>query len=202
MRRLLAIAAALGIATPSPPLAAQATLHATFGARYTSALVHDSIVTALDVRPDIAPAVTLTLGLPLDGPWRLDVLVDVSTSPVQRHDADGFAFSITRLWMLGAGVGLRRRLSPWLEGRAAVGVLKLLPAESVGLFEDGGGAAPFASMALTLAPPPVAPYGMAFEIAGDAHRFQTAALRDAGFTASRLVYRLTAGIRARVWSAR
>lgn len=201
-RRYLAIAAALGVATPSSRLTAQAALHATLGARYTSTLVHDSIVTALDVRPDIAPALALALALPLSRPWRLDILLDVSTSAVRRRDANGFVAPITRLWMVGAGVGLRHPLATWLDGRAAAGVLTHLPAKSVGLFAEGGGIAPFASVALALTPPPVTRYGLALEIAGDAHRFQTPALRDAGFTASRLVYRVTAGIRSRIWSAR
>lgn len=203
MRRLAAPGIALGCAVLASRLAAQGSIHVSLGARYTSTLVHDSIVTALDVRPDVAPALAGALTLPLEGPWRFELQVDVSTSPVRRRDADGFTTAITRLWTLGASIGMRRRLTTWLEGRAAVGVLKHLPAQPVGLFAQGGGTiAPFAAATFTLAPPPLARYGVAFEITGDGHRFQTPALREAGFTTSRLVYRLMAGLRARVWAAR
>lgn len=177
-------------------LAAQASFHATLGARYTSTLVHDSIVTPLDVRADFAPAFTGAVGLPLSGPWRLELLADVSTSPVRRHDADGFTAPITRVWTVSVGLGLRRRLRSWLAGRAAIGGLKYLPAASVGVFSAGsGGVIPFGSLAFDAAPGILGRRRLAVEIAGDLHRFLTPALRNVGFTESRVVYRVTAGVR-------
>jgi hypothetical protein len=198
--RLAALLVGLGVAAGSNPLAGQTSVHATLGVRYTSTLVHDSIVGALDVRPDLAPTVAGAVGLPLRGPWRLELVADVSTSLVRRHDADGGTVPITRLWVLGAGVGLRRQLKPWLAGRAAVGALKYLPASAVGLFADGGGSIiPFGSMTFDLVPPSVARHRLAFELSGDIHRFLTPTLRHAGFVDSRVVYRVMAGVRAGLW---
>jgi hypothetical protein len=189
---------------PTIPLQGQVVIHTAVAARYTSTLVHDSIVAPLDVRADIAPSLTAGAELPLTGPWRLDLLVDVSTSPVRRHLADGSSAPITRLWMLEVGIGLRRQLEPWLTGRLAVGALKYLPASSIGLFRDGVSITPYGALAFDIAPPPPhgAPRGLALEVAGDVHRFQTPALRNDGFVDPRLVYRLSAGVRVDLWRAR
>lgn len=184
-------------------LTAQTSFHATLGARYTSPLVHDSIVTPLDVRADLAPALTGAVDLPLSGPWRLELLADVSTSPVRRHDAGGFTAPITRAWTVGVAVGLRRRLTSWLEGRGAIGGLKYFPSASVGVFNSGsGGVIPFGSLAFDAAPDVLHRRRLAVEIGGDLHRFLTPALRNVGFTESRVVYRVTAGVRYDIRRAR
>ena len=187
---------------PTIPLQGQVVIHTAVAARYTSTLVHDSIVAPLDVRADIAPSLTAGAELPLTGPWRLDLLVDVSTSPVRRHLADGSSAPITRLWMLEVGIGLRRQLEPWLTGRLAVGALKYLPASSIGLFRDGVSITPYGALAFDIAPSHGAPRGLALEVAGDVHRFLTPALRNDGFVDPRLVYRLSAGVRVDLWRAR
>lgn len=177
-------------------LSAQVSLHASLGARYSSTLVHDSIVAPFDVRPDLAPALTGAVDLPLTQPWRLELLADLSTSPLRRHDAGGTTTAITRVWTLGVAVGLRRRLEPWLDGRVAVGGLKYLPAASIGLFSAGtGGVIPYGAIALDAAPPVLARRHLALEAGADVHRFLTPALRNAGFTDPRVVYRISAGVR-------
>jgi hypothetical protein len=184
-------------------LSGQASFHATIGARYTSPLVHDSIVTPLDVRAAVAPALSAALDLPLDGPWKLELLADLATSQVRRHDASGATTPITRLWTIGLGLGLRRRLESWLDGRLAVGALKYVPTASVGLFRDGGGSVtPYSSLAFHIAPSVAARHRVALELAGDLHRFLTPALHSAGFIDSRVVYRVTVGVRVDLWRAR
>jgi hypothetical protein len=181
-------------------LSGQTSFHATVGARYTSPLVHDSIVTPLDVRAAVAPALVVALDLPLDGPWKLELLADLATSPVRRHDAGGATTPITRVWTIGLGLGLRRRLESWLDARLAVGALKYVPTASIGLFRDGGGSVtPYGSLAFDIAPPVAARHRVALEVAGDMHRFLTPALRRAGFVDSRVVYRVTAGVRVDLW---
>ncbi|HEY6060744.1 MAG TPA: hypothetical protein VIV10_09165, partial [Gemmatimonadales bacterium] len=107
-RRAIAVGLAVLFAVPRCTVAAQTSVHATLGARYTSTLVHDSIVTPLDVRPDVAPALTGAVDLPLANPWKLELLADLSTSTLRRHDAGDGTAPITRLWTLGVSVGLRR----------------------------------------------------------------------------------------------
>ena len=178
------------------PVRAQLSLHASIAARYTSTLVHDSIVTPLNVRPDLAPAFTGAVDLPLTDPWRLELLADLCTSTLRRHDADGTTTPITRVWTLGVAVGLRRRLKPWLTGRAAVGGLKYFPTESIGLFDAGtGGVIPYGSIAFDAAPEVLAQRRLALELSADVHRFITPALRNDGFTDAKTVYRVSAGVR-------
>jgi hypothetical protein len=189
--------AILSLLVASPLVAAaQVSLHVGLGARYSSNLVHDSIVTPLDVRPAIGPALALSADLPLAGPWQLELLADLGTSPLERHDADGSTAEITRLWALGLAVGLRRQLHPWLDGRLAIGALSYLPAHAVGLFSAGsGGVLPYGTLAFDAAPQALARHHLALEVAGDLHKFLTPALRNAGFTDSRVVYRISAGVR-------
>jgi len=180
-------------------LSGQASFHATVGARYTSPLVHDSIVTPLDARPAVAPVLNVALDLPLDGPWKLELLADLSTSPVRRYDATGATTPITRVWTIGLGLGLRRRLESWLDGRLALGAMKYVPTQSIGLFRDGGGSViPYGSVAFNVAPPVAKRHRVALELAGDLHKFLTPALRSAGFIDARVVYRVTAGVRVDV----
>lgn len=193
--RTIALALVFLMEGPLRTLAAQASVHATLGARYTSTLVHDSIVTPLDVRPDVAPALTAAVDLPLAPPWKLELLADLTTSTLRRHDAGGDTAPITRVWMLGVSVGLRRQLNPWLEGRAAVGGLKYLPAASIGLFSAGSGLMPYGSLALDAAPAGLARRRLALEAGADVHRFLTPALRTTGFTDARTVYRISIGLR-------
>ena len=199
-----ALTAGLLLSLVNPPLVvAQVSLQASLSARYNSTLVHDSIVTPLDVRPAIGPALAVSADLPLAGPWQLELLADLGTSPLERHDADGSTTEITRLWTLGLGLGLRRHLHPWLDGRFAIGALNYLPAHSVGLFSNGsGGMIPYGSLAFDVAPVVAARHRLAIEVAGDLHKFLTPALRNAGFTDSRVVYRISAGVRVDILAAR
>ena len=200
----LPVGVVLGLLTACPTfsLMAQVAVHATLSARYTSTLVHDSIVDPFDVRPDIAPSLTAGADLPLSGPWRLELLADVSTSPLRRHLSDGTSPTITRLWMLGLAVGLRRQLEPWLHGRLAIGALKYLPANSIGLFRNGSTLTPYGSVAFVLTPPLATRHRLALELGGDLHRFLTPTLRNNGFVDPRAVYRVNAGVRIDLWGQR
>lgn len=203
MRRAAIVVAVGGLAACPAVLSAQVSFHASLSARYNSTLVHDSIVTPLDVRPAIGPALGVSADVPLSGPWQLELLADLGTSPLERHDADGSTTEITRLWTLGLGVGLRRHLHPWLDGRFAIGALSYLPAQSVGLFSNGsGGVIPYGSLAFDAAPAPLARHHLALEVAGDLHKFLTPALRNAGFTDSRVVYRISGGVRVDLTGSR
>jgi hypothetical protein len=177
-------------------LSAQATFHVSLGARYSSTLVHDSIVSPLDVRPALGPTLGISLGLPLTAPWRLELLTDVSTAALQRHES-GATAPVTRIWTVGVAIGLQRQVNPWLEGRGMIGGLKYVSTTTTGLFSRGtGGVMPYGSLTFDIAPPPLARRGLAIEAGGDVHRFLTPGLRTSGFTDPRLVYRLTLGARA------
>lgn len=198
------VVAILAIA-PFARVPAQVAVHLSAGARYTTTMVNDSIVTRFSVRPAIAPALALTVGTPLDttGKWTVEAILDWSHSDMIRHDADGSTQAIGGLGTLAFSVGLRRSLLPWLSARASAGGLKYLPANEAGIFGLGSGSLfALGGVAVEAQPPFGERWGLAFETRADLHRFITPALRAEGFQDSRPVIRLTLGVRAGLGAAR
>jgi hypothetical protein len=194
----LALATGLLFA-PLAGLSAQVSVRLSAGARYTTTLVRDSIVTKFSVRPAIAPALALTAGTPLDttGKWTVEAIIDWSHSDLVRHDQDGSTQSLGGLGTISVSVGMRRRLQSWLSARASVGGLKYLPASQSGIFSLGGGSLfALGGLALQAEPPFGARWGLAVETRLDLHRFITPALRAEGFQDSRPVVRVALGLRA------
>ena len=186
-------------ARPADRLSAQVSVHLSAGARYTTTLVSDSIVTNFSVRPAIAPALAFTVGTPIDttGKWTVEAILDWSHGDLVRHDADGSTQAIGGLGTLGLSVGMRRHLLSWLSARASVGGLKYLPASQTGIFGLGSGSLfALGGVAVEAQPPFGERWGLAFETRADIHRFITPALRTEGFQDSRPVIRVAVGVRA------
>lgn len=167
------------------------------GVRYASALVHDSIVTPFDVRPALAPAVTLAAVAPLQHAWAAQAALDYSRGTIERHDAGGSTVDLGSVTTLAFTVGLTHRLHSGFLATVAVGEIKYLPSEATGVFRSGSGAiAGIASVALAH-PLPVGQGGhLALELRYDVHGFTTPALRQEGFTSAQPVHRLTLSLRA------
>lgn len=201
-----ALCLALGLtARPAGRLSAQVAVHLSAGARYTTTLVSDSIVTNFSVRPAIAPALALTVGTPIDttGKWTVEAVLDWSHSDMIRHDQDGSTQSLGGLGTLSFSVGMRRSLLSWLSARASVGGLKYLPASKTGIFGLGSGSLfALGGVAMEAAPPFGERWGLAVETRFDIHRFITPAMRAEGFQDSRPVMRLALGLRAGLGAAR
>lgn len=185
------------IACLASPLTAQLSFSVFAGARYSTVLVHDDIVAPFAVRAALAPTFSVSGALPLDRPWTLSANFDVSTSEVRREDVGGSTQPITHVTTAALGLGLTRTLRPWLDGSLRVGVLKYLPSEDLGLFQDGGPFFPFAQAALAVAPVVASRYGLGLEVRADVHRFITDALRVEGFSDARPVARVAVGV---TWS--
>jgi len=203
-RAVLIMAVTLS-ARPVDRLSAQVSVHLSAGARYTTTLVRDSIVTNFSVRPAIAPALALTVGTPIDttGKWTVEAILDWSHGDLVRHDADGSTQSLGGLGTLGVSVGMRRHLLSWLSARASVGGLKYLPASQTGIFGLGSGSLfPLGGVAVEAQPPFGERWGLAFETRADIHRFITPALRAEGFQDSRPVIRVAVGVRAGLGASR
>ena len=194
--RVAAIAS--GLLSAAGGLRAQLSLHAALGARYSSALVHDSIVAPFDLRPALAPALAITATSRTAGPWAAQATFDLSTSTLQRHDA-GATADLGRVSTLAVTVGVQRRLPAGLAAAARVGGLKYLPADDTGIFRSGaGGVLALAGAALSYAPPGAVagPWRFGVEARYDMHRFITPALRAEGFTSGRVVHRIALALEA------
>lgn len=179
---------------PANRLTAQVSFHISVGARYSTTLVHDSIVTGFDVRPSLAPALLVTVREELRPAWSVDGTLDVTPSSLRRHQ-NGGSFEAGSFTSIAFTVGLRREISYGLSARAGVGALRYAAAET-GLFREGsGGLMPLGTLAATYTPSFGARRRLAFEARYDIHRFITPALKTQGFKDSRPVHRLALLVR-------
>jgi hypothetical protein len=181
------------------PLDGQRSVRFSLGARYSSTLVRDSIVTPFEVRPNIAPTLGCTLVWPLQTGWSAQVGIDAASSELMRHDTNGSTTALGRVTTIDLSAGVRHQLSRGFTASGAVGALKYFPGEEAGIFREGSG--PIAWLvAMTLEHPlsfgATKPY--AVEARYDLHSFTTPALRDEGFDSSRLVHRVSLSLRYRL----
>jgi hypothetical protein len=184
---------------PSGRAGAQVSVHATVGARYTTALVHDVIVVPVDVKPAIGPAGTLSIGERTNGPWTPEAALDVSWASLLRHES-GEATKFNSVTVIAFTVGARREVSPGLAARVGIGGIKYLPAEETGMFRGGSGLWAVGTAGLYWTPTglggPAHDFGVSLRY--DVHRFSTSALHADGFTSAQLVHRVSLGIGARI----
>lgn len=184
----------------SRPLRAQLSLQPSLGLRYTSAMVRDAIVTPLTVRPALAPTLAVTVTTPLQRGWGGQATLDVATSMLERHDADGTTTDLGRLSTLAFTVGVRRGVAAGLFVAAGAGGLKYFPARESGIFREGSSLAGLGMVTVEYAPAAVARYGLAVQARYDVHRFITPALRSEGFDSPRTVHRVALAARI-AWQA-
>lgn len=171
---------------------AQVSLHVSAGPRYTTTMVHDSIVSAFDLRPAMAPALLVSVRDELSPGWSADVALDLTHAGLRRYETGG-TFDAGSFTAIAFTVGLRRVVKPHVTARVAAGGLKYA-ADQSGVFRQGnGGLFPVAALGVT--------YDIKrFEIDAryDVHRFSTPALRSVGFTDARPVHRFSVTVSARV----
>lgn len=182
---------------PSGRLTAQVSLRLSLGARYSTALVHDSIVVPFDLKPALAPSLQLGVRDELRGPWTADATLDLSPTTLRREES-GAATKAGTFTALSLTLGLHRQLKPGLGARLGFGGL-LYSASEPGLFERGsGGVLPLVSLATTYAPSFAARHGLEVALQYDVHRFITPALRSVGFNRPRPVHRIAVAVSGRL----
>ncbi|HEX4628248.1 MAG TPA: hypothetical protein VH137_05595 [Gemmatimonadales bacterium] len=182
------------------PLCAQLSVQLAGGVRATSTLVHDSIVTRVDVRPALEPSLAVAATVPLEARWSAEALLDVSWGSLERHDRGGPTVDLGRLGTVALEVGVRRPLFAGLSARIAVGALKYVPSGGTDLFRgSSGGVFPLGALALGYVPPLAFAqrWGLGVDVRYDVHAFITPALRAQGFTTARPVHRIALALGAR-----
>jgi len=188
----------LAAASLAHPAAGQVSLHATVSARYSTALVHDSIVAPIDVQPAVGPALRLSLGEQSSTVWTPALNLDLSWTSL-RNDESGSSTKFNSTTILAVTVGIHRALIPDLTAGGEVGVLKYLPSEQTGLFRDGTDIEPIVGLGLYWRPGAARAHDIGLSLRYDLHRFTTGALRNEGFTNPQLVHRISLGVGARVF---
>jgi hypothetical protein len=184
------------------PLAAQWGGYASLGVRAGTPLVHDVIVQPIDVRQSIAPALAVGVTTPTEGAWSGEAALDVTFGSLQR-DEPGASADLGGLTTLSFTVAVRREAATGVAVRAGVGALFSQPEGETGIFSAGApGATPVGVVGVSYAPAVARRYRLALDLRYDVHRFITPALRDVGFTESRVVHRLALAVRAGIGSAK
>lgn len=185
---------------PTVRLPAQVSFHGTIGVRFTSALVHDSIVVPVDAQPAIGPALTLAISERTKGTWTPDATLDVSWASLRRHEG-GTSTEFNSVTVIALTVGVRRQVANGLSARAGVGGLKYLPGDETGLFRGGSGLWAVGNVSLYWTPAALggAAHDFGLSLRYDVHRFSTPALHADGFTSAQLVHRVALGIGMRIF---
>lgn len=189
------LTAALLLAAPTTA-SAQWAIQFSAGGRYATALVRDSIVTAITVRPTLGAAFAIALTSPPQEGWAGEAAVDVTVAGHQRKET-GATVDLGGLTSVAVTMAVRRQLRPTLAARVGVGGLLYAPERDAGIFRLGtGGFRPLGLAAVTWTPPVGARWGAALEARYDVHRFTTPALRSVGFQDPRTVHRVALAVRA------
>jgi len=160
----------------------------------SSNLVTDSIVEAIEVRPQIAPQLELRIHKPLSARYRLAGDLSVSRSSVKAYGVTSSS-TITSLTLWSPGVALAAAATPWLGVEARLGALIYDPGDTDGtLFADGAPVTPVLGLALHAEHALSGALTGALHVRYDVHRFTTDALKTRGFTGETVVHRIAFGI--------
>jgi hypothetical protein len=176
---------------------AQVSLRASLGARFGTALVKDSIVVPVALKPGIGPVLQLSVRDDLRGPWIGDITVDVTPASLKREES-GTAFDAGSFTATALTFGLSRELPQGLTARLGLGGL-IYSTDNTGVFQQGnGGIFPLVALGGSFAPSFGAKQRLEVGLQYDVHRFMTPALRSTGFPNPRPVHRLALVVSARL----
>ena len=197
------VAAVAVIALLAVPISvrAQVQLGLRAGVIAGSNLLTDSIVEPLQVRPNPAAYVGITVDTRLDRRHRVGLAVLVSRSDVVRREA-GEEAPVTTLTVWHPAATVRRDLGV-AQLEASLGVLVYNPRTELGtIFQDGAPVHPVVGLGVTLAQRIGGRLAAGLELRYDLHRFSTAALSAADFSGRTTVHRIAIGASIRRTHAR
>ena len=172
-------------------------VRASLGARFSTALVKDSIVVPIHLKPGIAPALLLSVRDQFHGPYTGDLTIDLSPTTLKREES-GTSTDAGSVTTVAFTLGLRRALHPGVAARVGLGGLMYLT-DNTGVFQQGdGGLFPLIALGASYAPSFGARQQLEVALNYDVHRFITPALRSTGFPNPRPVHRLALTVSARL----
>jgi hypothetical protein len=183
---------------PSARLTAQVSVRASLGARFSTALVKDSIVVPIALKPGVGPALQISVRDDLRGPWTGDITLDVAPTSLKREES-GTTFDAGSATVTALTFGLRHDVHKGLAARVGLGGL-IYVTENTGVFQQGnGGIFPLIALDASYAPAFGAKRALEIALLYDVHRFMTPALRSTGFPNPRPVHRLALSVSARLF---
>ncbi len=170
------------------------------GAQGTSKLVGDRVnpfeqADGLDLTGSIGPVGSISVSFPMGAEYQLRLGAELTSLQLDVQDRDAktsYRFGALRtLTLLAMGEG---DLTAGLVWQAGVGQIIYLPAERVGLFQDGGPARWLLAAGVSRSFPLNARVDLSVSARFDYHQFMTATLRDRGFSQFQAVQRVTLGL--------
>ncbi|MGH7702448.1 MAG: hypothetical protein ACREMO_05110 [Gemmatimonadales bacterium] len=189
MRRLLLPLAMLA-SLAAAPLAAQVRYYAGLGVNGATALIKDQVVTPIEIRQKIAPALVLGAGLPVGQRYGVGLEL-VGTSGGTHSEENGIRLDLGTLRTVSATVGLEGPLPGSLRWRGSLGLLKYFPANKQGVFLRGGPRMFIGGLGVEYRRPWKHRLDFTAGTRYEFHRFTTDELKARGFTGSQDVHRLT-----------
>ena len=184
-------------AQPLNRLTAQVSLRASLGARFSTALVKDSVVVPIALKPGVGPALQIGVRDDLRGPWTGDITLDVAPASLKREES-GTTFDAGSFTATALTFGLRHDIYKGLAARLGIGGLVYMT-DNTGVFQQGnGGIFPLIALDASYTPAFGAKRGFEVALQYDVHRFITPALRTTGFPNPRPVHRLALSVSARL----
>jgi len=197
-RHGLTVAIVAGATLGAPAVsAAQVTVSARLGLVASTALLEDSIVEAISLRPNPAPSVGIAIDTRLDPHYAVGAGIAVSRSDLRSRAASGDA-SVTTLTLWQPSIFLRYGANPWLGLEARAGALIYDPSTTVGnLFSGGAPVAPSLGLTASAERPLGGRLRAGLALQYDVHRFTTSTLENRGYSGSTVVHRIGVAVTLR-----
>lgn len=188
--RILKTTTLITIALATTASAQQVRLGVRLGATWSSTLMKDAIVAPITVKSGIAPTLALSASIPSGKKYRLGVETVFSTASVKATengvDTDLGSLRTATLLLAAEGPLMVRDF----YFRIGVGLLKYLPSEKTGIFQQGGPTRITGNFTAeyrkTLRPGLEWVAGVRYGLSG----FTTKELQSRGFTRSQAVHRV------------
>ena len=186
-------AAALALAAMVPatgPAAAQVRVGIRTGLVATSALVRDSIVETISLRPNPALTVGADIETQLTPSARVAVGLSLGRSDLVSRSPNG-NIPVTTLTVWHPSVMLRQRATDWLSVEVHLGALLYDPSRRDGtIFRDGAPVEPVLGVGLEAVRPVSRRLLIGAGVGYDVHRFTTSTLQIRGFSGETTVHRV------------
>jgi hypothetical protein len=194
-RHLLCATLAVALCvTLSGVAAAQVRVHLGLGVLAGTDLTHDSLATAVALRPDPGLAVALGIDTPLNETYRLGIEVQAEHGTLALHGTSTVGVTTLTVWR--PALRLSRDISRRIGVHAVLGALIYAPAQRTGtLFQDGMTPEPVVGAGMTLQHQLGSRLMLGLALDYDVHRFTTNALTSQGFSGASTVQRVALTLR-------
>lgn len=180
---------------PAPARLAAQTFTAALGATASTRLLHDQIVSGIDVQPKVAPTLNLRAEKGLAHGYGINAELGITSGGLKIRE-NGVSRDFVSLRTVSLTGGADGRFILGTRWRLGVGAIKYFPSRHEGLFLQGGPTEIIGGAGLDYSWKVRPRFALVVAARYDYHRFTTAELKSRGFFRTENVHRvaLTFGI--------